>query len=51
MAATPAREWLALVITTSWFYGITTITAPSTVYIGKPLIYFLTNSKYSFHLG
>lgn len=39
MAAFPARDWLAFVIFTSWFYGIAIgPTVPSKVYIGKPLV-------------
>lgn len=43
MAAFPMGLWLVLVIITSWYYGIASVntTVPSTVYIGKPLVYLL----------
>lgn len=46
MAAFPARDWLAFVIFTSWFYGIAIgPTVPSKVYIGKPLVWFAYTFK------
>lgn len=46
MAVFPMGIWPAFVIVTSWFYGITSVTTtvPSTVYIGKTLVYLLTDS-------
>ncbi len=47
MAIFPMGTWLAFVIVTSWFYGIASVTTsvPSTVYIGKLVVYLLTDSK------
>lgn len=47
MAVFPMEVWFAFVTITSWFCGIASVTttAPSAVYIGKPLLYLLTDSK------
>lgn len=47
MAAFPMGVWLVLVIITSRYYGIASVTTnvPSTVYIGKLLVYLPADVK------